>query len=215
MLSSACVSYLYIPSARHSAGAAALLRAPDTWERFRYLVFAEQFRGLFDRLRDTRSDFVDEVGRGRGRPGRADPVVGWLLVARGRGDPGGAPPRGVRLPRPGRRRDVLYAMNFQRRRHRPLLPAGDRGHRAADRRGGGIHRGQRRPSRRGDQPALRGQPPATAMAGDRGGGHDRGARRAAARPRRWSPATGHTTRARTGPRTSGSHRSTSSCRPTR
>ena len=45
---------------------------PDTWERFRYLVFAEQFRDLSARLGQPAGRLRDEVGRwDRGGHGRA------------------------------------------------------------------------------------------------------------------------------------------------
>ena len=57
---------------------------PDTWERFRYLVFAEQFSGLFRDFRAAAGRPRRQVG-GRAsacsRPSSSAP--GWLLVAVG------------------------------------------------------------------------------------------------------------------------------------
>ena len=61
---------LHLGARHHRSGAAALLRPPDTWERFRYLVLAEQFGHLFRDFREPLCRAGREVGRRRARPRR-------------------------------------------------------------------------------------------------------------------------------------------------
>ena len=56
---------------------------PDTWERFRYLVFAEQFSGLFREFRAPLSDLPDKVADVRRVLSVQFVPPGWLLVALG------------------------------------------------------------------------------------------------------------------------------------
>ena len=56
---------------------------PDTWERFRYLVFAEQFSGLFREFRSPLSDLPDKVADVRRVLSVQFVPPGWLLVALG------------------------------------------------------------------------------------------------------------------------------------
>jgi hypothetical protein len=86
---------------------------PDTWERFRYVIFAEQFRDLFTDFGSPLADFWEKLGLTERILAAQFPVIGWLLVA------GGAAIMGVR------RLEVLaffglvvvstvlYAMNFR------------------------------------------------------------------------------------------------------
>jgi Protein of unknown function (DUF2723) len=56
---------------------------PDTWERFRYLVFAEQFRDLFNDFSSPLADFWEKFSLTRMILAAQFPVIGWLLVAGG------------------------------------------------------------------------------------------------------------------------------------
>ena len=56
---------------------------PDTWERFRYLVFAEQFSGLFREFRSPLSDLPDKFADVRRVLSVQFIPPGWLLVALG------------------------------------------------------------------------------------------------------------------------------------
>jgi hypothetical protein len=56
---------------------------PDTWERFRYLVFAEQFRDLFTDFGSPLADFWGKFGLSQIILGAQFHVIGWLLVAAG------------------------------------------------------------------------------------------------------------------------------------
>ena len=56
---------------------------PDTWERFRYLVFAEQFSGLFREFRAPLSDLPDKFADVRRVLSVQFVPPGWLLVALG------------------------------------------------------------------------------------------------------------------------------------
>jgi hypothetical protein len=56
---------------------------PDTWERFRYLVFAEQFSGLFRDFRSPLSDLPDKFADVRRVLSVQFIPPGWLLVALG------------------------------------------------------------------------------------------------------------------------------------
>jgi hypothetical protein len=56
---------------------------PDTWERFRYLVFAEQFSGLFREFRSPLSDLPDKFADVRRVLSVQFVPPGWLLVALG------------------------------------------------------------------------------------------------------------------------------------
>ena len=86
---------------------------PDTWERFRYLVFAEQFRDLFDDFSSPLADFWSKW-RGAERVLAAQlPVPGWLVVA------AGAAVLAVRRPSvlfflgPIVVANVIYSVNFR------------------------------------------------------------------------------------------------------
>jgi hypothetical protein len=86
---------------------------PDTWERFRYLVLAEQFRDLFADFESPLADFWEKWALSQRILEPQFPVLGWLLVA------GGAAILAVR--RPGVlaffglivAATVLYSMNFR------------------------------------------------------------------------------------------------------
>jgi hypothetical protein len=56
---------------------------PDTWERFRYLVFAEQFRDLFTDFGSPLADFWAKFSLTEMILATQFPVIGWLLVAAG------------------------------------------------------------------------------------------------------------------------------------
>ena len=56
---------------------------PDTWERFRYLVFAEQFTGLFRDFRAPLSDLADKWSDAQRVLEAQFVPPGWLLVAVG------------------------------------------------------------------------------------------------------------------------------------
>jgi hypothetical protein len=86
---------------------------PDNWERFRYLVFAEQFRDLFTDFSSPLADFWEKFRLTEMILAAQFPVVGWLLVA------GGAAVLAVRrLEVPAFFglivvATVLYSMNFR------------------------------------------------------------------------------------------------------
>ena len=85
---------------------------PDTWERFRYLVFAEQFRDLFDEFNSPFDDFWRKWAGAEHVLAAQFPVPGWLLAA------GGAATLAVRRPAvlaflgPVFVVNVIYSMNF-------------------------------------------------------------------------------------------------------
>lgn len=56
---------------------------PDTWERFRYLVFAEQFRDLFDDFNSPLSNFWSKWADAERVLAGQLALPGWLLVAVG------------------------------------------------------------------------------------------------------------------------------------
>jgi hypothetical protein len=56
---------------------------PDTWERFRYLVFAEQFSGLFREFRSPFSDLAEKWADAERVLSAQFVPPGWLLVAVG------------------------------------------------------------------------------------------------------------------------------------
>ena len=56
---------------------------PDTWERFRYLVFAEQFRDLFTDFGSPLADFWTKWDVTERVLGAQSPLAGWLLIAGG------------------------------------------------------------------------------------------------------------------------------------
>ena len=56
---------------------------PDNWERFRYLVFAEQFRDLFTDFSSPLADFWRKFSLTETILAAQFPVIGWLLVAGG------------------------------------------------------------------------------------------------------------------------------------
>jgi hypothetical protein len=56
---------------------------PDTWERFRYLVFAEQFSGLFRDFREPLEDLGAKWGEAERVLSMQFSPPGWLLVAIG------------------------------------------------------------------------------------------------------------------------------------
>ena len=86
---------------------------PDTWERFRYLVFAEQFKSLFHDFRDPLAELSSKWVDAERVLSAQFIGPGWLLVA------GGAAVLAVR--RPGVLAflglvvvaNVLYSMNFR------------------------------------------------------------------------------------------------------
>jgi len=86
---------------------------PDTWERFRYLVFAEQFRDLFDDFGSPLADFWSKWSGAERVLAAQLPVPGWLLVA------AGAAALAVRRPSvlfflaPVVVANILYSMNFR------------------------------------------------------------------------------------------------------
>ena len=56
---------------------------PDTWERFRYLVFAEQFEGLFREFEEPLADLGPKWADAERVLAAQFPPPGWLLVAVG------------------------------------------------------------------------------------------------------------------------------------
>ncbi len=56
---------------------------PDTWERFRYLVFAEQFSGLFQDFREPLADLRDKWADAERVLAAQFVAPGWLLIAIG------------------------------------------------------------------------------------------------------------------------------------
>ena len=56
---------------------------PDNWERFRYLVFAEQFRDLFEDFSSPLADFWQKWSLTERILEAQFPLVGWLLAAAG------------------------------------------------------------------------------------------------------------------------------------
>ena len=56
---------------------------PDTWERFRYLVFAEQFRDLFEDFSSPLADFWGKWSVTDRILAAQFPIIGWLLAAAG------------------------------------------------------------------------------------------------------------------------------------
>ncbi len=56
---------------------------PDTWERFRYVVFAEQFSGLFRDFRDPLADLTSKWADAETVLAAQFVTPGWLLVAVG------------------------------------------------------------------------------------------------------------------------------------
>jgi hypothetical protein len=85
---------------------------PDTWERFRYLVFAEQFRDLFEQFDSPLDDFWTKFGGAERVLAAQFAVPGWLLAA------GGAAALAVRRPAvlvffvPMVVANIVYSMNF-------------------------------------------------------------------------------------------------------
>ena len=86
---------------------------PDTWERFRYLVFAEQFRDLFDDFSSPLADLGVKWRDAERVLAAQLPVPGWLLAA------AGAAVLAVRRPSvlaflvPAVVANVVYSMNFR------------------------------------------------------------------------------------------------------
>ena len=153
---------------------------PDTWERFRYLVFAEQFRDLFTDFGSPLADFWTKWDVTERVLAAQFPLVGWLLVA------GGAAILAVRRLEAFAFlglivvATVLYAMNFRDgdidRYYLPTIAVtapliGV----ALAFIGSTVARAVAEVSA-----APRGQPQDPAVAGHRGGGHDRRARCGAA-----------------------------------
>lgn len=78
------LTYLYLPL-RASANPEPPLNYadPDTWERFRYLVFAEQFSHLFGDFREPLRDFAGKWDKAESVLAAQFVGPGWLLVAVG------------------------------------------------------------------------------------------------------------------------------------
>ena len=116
------------------------MRGPDTWERFRYLVFAEQFGALFRDFRDPLADIAAKWADAERVLAAQFVAPGWLLVAIGAAVVAArslgtfAVFAAVR----GRQRRLLDEL--PRRRHRPLLHADRRRAGAAARRRPRRHR---------------------------------------------------------------------------
>jgi hypothetical protein len=84
MVAIGVASYAYIFLRAIIDPAPALFYAhPDTWERFRYLVFAEQFRDLFTDFGSPLADFWTKWDVTERVLAAQLPIVGWLLVAAG------------------------------------------------------------------------------------------------------------------------------------
>lgn len=76
--------YLYIPIRAAIDPEPPLFYArPDNWERLRYLIFAEQFSGLFTNFSDPFGDFGSKWDKAATVLGAQFPPPGWLLVAVG------------------------------------------------------------------------------------------------------------------------------------
>ena len=204
---------LHLGPRHHRPRAAPVLRAPRHWERFRYLVFAEQFRDLFEDFSSPLADFwrsgaipsASSPRSSRSSAGCSSPLGAAILAVRAsrRSSFLGLSPSAT----------VLYAMNFRDgdidryylptiALAAPLIGVASRSSptlvRAAV---AEIGRRLRRPGdrrRRGDRVGGR----VVVALGVR---HPGGSAS-------WA-ATGHTTRARTGRRTRGWHRSTTQLPP--
>jgi Protein of unknown function (DUF2723) len=106
-------SYAYIWIRAHVDPEPPLFYAhPDTWERFRYLVFAEQFEDLFDEFNAPLDDFWAKWAGAERVLAAQFAVPGWLLAA------AGAAVLAVRRPAvlaffvPLVVANVIYSMNF-------------------------------------------------------------------------------------------------------
>ncbi len=85
---------------------------PDTWERFRYLVFAEQFRDLFDEFNSPLDDFWRKWAGAEHVLAAQFAVPGWLLVAAGAATAAVRRPAVLALIGPIVVVNVIYSMNF-------------------------------------------------------------------------------------------------------
>jgi hypothetical protein len=78
------LTYLYIPIRASASPEPPLNYAdPDTWERFRYLVFAEQFSHLFTGFNSPFADFGAKWAKAESVLAAQFVLPGWLLVAIG------------------------------------------------------------------------------------------------------------------------------------
>lgn len=76
--------YLYIPIRAAIDPEPPLFYArPDNWERLRYLIFAEQFSGLFSNFSDPLGDFGAKWDKAATVLGAQFPAPAWLLVGVG------------------------------------------------------------------------------------------------------------------------------------
>ena len=76
--------YLYIPLRSIIDPEPPLFYArPDTWERVRYVIFAEQFAGLFANFSDPFGNFSEKWAKAQTVLGAQFPAPGWLLVGVG------------------------------------------------------------------------------------------------------------------------------------
>jgi hypothetical protein len=86
---------------------------PDTWERFRYLVFAEQFRDLFDDFNAPLAEFWSKWSGAERVLAAQLPVPGWLLVAAGAAALAARRPSVLAFLAPVVVANIGYAMNFR------------------------------------------------------------------------------------------------------
>jgi hypothetical protein len=86
---------------------------PDTWERFRYLVFAEQFRDLFYDFNAPLADFWSKWSGAERVLAAQLPVPGWLLVAAGAAALAVRRPSVLAFLAPVVVANIVYAMNFR------------------------------------------------------------------------------------------------------
>jgi hypothetical protein len=86
---------------------------PDTWEQFRYLVFAEQFRDLFEDFSQPLAEFWSKWNGAERVLAAQLPVPGWLVVAAGAASLAVRRPSVLFFLGPIVVANIVYAMNFR------------------------------------------------------------------------------------------------------
>ena len=108
------LTYAYIPLRANLPPEPPLFYArPDTWERFRYLVFAEQFRDLFENFEAPLDNFSGKWEYAQSVLGRQLFGPGWLLVAMGAATLAVRRPIEVASLAAMAVANVFYSMNFE------------------------------------------------------------------------------------------------------